>query len=199
MYRIKNLLCTVFAIFVTTLGATAGSSATADFQINIPKYVHIQPVTSPILTANITDHTGSLHAPLSARFQVTSNIPETKLYLSANAVTESGYEPAMFSQGGQVYIAFTSLSKVPTSSSLLNCKTGALPKDSPGVVAYPVISVNGADNAYDNSKNKYEVTVNNGVSYVNVHVGSHVLKNSFASNDRKGFYQSVLSLTEADI
>lgn len=60
-------------------------------------------------------------------------------------------------------------------------------------------SVSGAKSKFNKSKNKYEVTVENGTTYVNINIGSNVLRTSFASNDPKGFYQAVLSLTEADI
>ena len=76
---------------------------------------------------------------------------------------------------------------------------GALPEDSPGIVAYPVSSIEGAEYKFMPSKNKYEITVDSGMSYVTVNIGRNVLKNSFADNDPKGFYQAVLSLTEADI
>ena len=134
------------------------------------------------------------------KFRVITNASETKtLYLKANTVTNAGYEEAMFAQGGQVYIAFANLAKQPSSSSLTNCKMGAMPKDSPGVVAYPVIAIRGAEHKYLGAKNKYEVYVKNGTTDIDVIVGSHVLRSSFASNDPKGFYQAVLSLTEADI
>ena len=46
------------------------------------------------------------------------------------------------------------------------------------------------------------VTINgtkSGATYVTVNVGSNVNKTSTGSNDPKGFYQAILSLTEADI
>ena len=76
---------------------------------------------------------------------------------------------------------------------------GALPKASPGVVAYPVTSISGAKSRYLQGQGKYEVYAENGTTLVTVNVGSNVLKSSFAGNDPKGFYQAVLSLTEADI
>ena len=171
-----------------------------EFVINVPEYMHIRPITSPVLIANITNHTGNLHTPLSTKFRVTTNATQTKtLYLQANVTTQGGYESAMFSQGGQVYIAFASLAKIPTSSALSNCKNGGIPKDSPGVVAYPVTSVFGANHKFIPSKGKYEVYVGNGTTDVTVNVGTNVLQNSFAANDPRGFYQAVLSLTEADI
>ena len=45
----------------------------------------------------------------------------------------------------------------------------------------------------------YEVYIGNGITDVTVNVGSNVLRNSYAANDPRGFYQAVLSLTEADI
>ena len=166
----------------------------------IGPFTRIAPITSPVLTANITDRTGNLHSPLTTKFRVITNSRETQtLYLKANTVTDAGYEEAMFVQGGQVYIAFANLAKKPSSSALANCKIGGIPKDSPGVVAYPVVTIQGAKHKYIGSKNKYEVYVENGTTDVDVIVGSHVLRSSFASNDPKGFYQAVLSLTEADI
>lgn len=178
----------------------ANNTASAEFSVNISPYVKVEPVTSPVLTAHITNRSGNLYAPLTTMFKVITNKAEdTKLYLSAHTITQGGYEEAMFEQSGRVYIAFSNLANPPKSQSLSNCKLGSLPKDSPGVVAYPVLSVTGLDNRYLKSKNKYEVTAKNGTSYVTVNVGQHVLRNSFASNDPKGFYQAVLSLTEADI
>ena len=121
------------------------------------------------------------------------------MYLKANVITDGGFEESMFEQGGRVYIAFANLANKPKSQSLANCKMGALPKDSPGIVAYPVLSVTGAKSKYLQGKGKYEVYAENGTTFVTVNVGSNVLRSSFAGNDPKGFYQAVLSLTEADI
>ena len=198
MSYIKNALSVFIAILFTTLASLASDSATMVMQLTIPEYTKIEPVTSPVLTANITDRTGNLYSPLYARFKITTNVPSKTLYLKANVVTDAGYEDAMFTQNGRVYIAFTNIGEMPTSGALLNCKTTSVPKDSPGVVAYPVTAISGAPCEYNHEKNKYELTVNNGVTNINVNVGSHVLRTSFAPNDHKGFYQAVLSLTEAD-
>lgn len=186
-------------LMMSTL-VTFAECANSELGFTIPEYVKVEAVSSPVLTANITDRTGNLYAPLSTTFKVITNCSETKkLYLKANTVTQGGFEEAMFEQGGRVYIAFANLAKIPKSQSLANCKMGSLPKDSPGVVAYPVTSVTGAKSKYLSSKGKYEVLAGNGTTYVTVNVGSNVLRNSFASNDPKGFYQAILSLTEADI
>ena len=175
-------------------------SASTDFSVNIPAYVKVESISSPVLIANITDRTGNLRAPLSSTFRVISNSAETKtLYLNAHTVTQGGYEPAMFEQGGRVYIAFASLAKIPQPQALANCKIGGMPKDSPGVVAYPVDMVYGAKHKYLNSKNKYEVYAENGITNVTVNIGQNVLRSSFAANNPRGFYQAILSLTEADI
>lgn len=200
MKKIINAICAFISMLVLTLSCHAADSATAVMSLVMPDFTKIEPITSPVLTANVTDRTGNMYAPMHARFKITSNTPITKsLYLKANVVTEAGYEESMFAQDGQVYIAFANIEKIPSSTSLFNCKTGALPKDSPNVVAYPVISISGAEHEYLYDKNKYELFIKNGITNINVHVGSRVLKNSFASNDSRGFYQAVLSLTEADI
>ena len=189
-----------FVMFMISTLATFAECASSDFSFTIPEYVKIEAISSPVLTANITDKTGNLYAPLSTTFRVISNSSETKrLYLKANTVTQGGFEEAMFEQGGRVYIAFANLARTPKSQSLANCKMGGMPQDSPGVVAYPVTSVTGAKSKYLPSKGKYEVLAENGTTFVTVNVGSNVLRNSFASNDPKGFYQAILSLTEADI
>lgn len=197
----KKFMTALFALIMGIGAAFAdGRQASADLSFYLPPYMYITPTTSPVLTANITDRTGNLHSPLMTRFRViTNNDKEQTLYLKANVMTENGYEEAMFSQGGQVYIAFANLRKPPKSSSLANCKMGSMPDESPGVVAYPVTSVTGAKNKFIPGRNKYEVYVNNGTTDVTVNVGSQVLKSSFGGNDPRGFYQAVLSLTEADI
>ena len=190
----------LFLLTVTTTLADEANSASINFNINVDSYLQIDTVTNAVLTAVITDRTGNLYAPLQSRFKVISNCGETKtLYLKANTMTDGGYEEAMFMYGGRVYIAFANLTNAPTSSSLANCKLGTHPKESPGVVAYPVTSIIGAKHKFVPSKNKYEVYVDKGITNVSVNVGANVLKSSFASNDPKGFYQATLSLTEADI
>lgn len=185
----------------STLASFAdGNSASAVFNVTIPRFVKVEAISSPVLTANITDRTGNLYTPLSTTFKVISNSAEkTTLYLKANTVTDGGFEEAMFEQGGRVYIAFANLANKPKSQALANCKMGALPKASPGVVAYPVTSISGTKSRYLQGQGKYEVYAENGTTLVTVNVGSNVLKSSFAGNDPKGFYQAVLSLTEADI
>lgn len=196
----KKFFISILILFLNTLVSFAENTASMDFNITVPAYVHIQSVTSPVLVANITDKTGNLYAPLYSKFKIITNSRDKKtLYLKANTVTDGGYEEAMFEQGGRVYIAFANLAKTPKSQALANCKMGALPNQSPGIVAYPVNSILGAENKYISSKNKYEIYVNNGTTFLTVNVGSNVLKSSFSSNDPKGFYQAVLSLTEADI
>lgn len=197
----KKLLIAVLGLFIsTTSGFCANDMAQADFQFILPSFTRIAPITSPVLTAHITDRTGNLYAPLSTRFRVITNATETQtLYLKANVVTDGGYEEAMFEQGGQVYVAFANLARIPKASSLANCKVGSMPEDSPGVVAYPVTSIIGAEHKYLSGKNKYEILVDNGVTDVVVNIGSNVLKTSFGGNDPRGFYQAILSLTDADI
>ena len=198
---LKNFVLGLLGLFVSTgMGFCASEMARADFQIEIPGYTKILPVTSPVLTANITDRTGNLLSPMLCRFRVITNRRDAQtLYLKSNVVTEGGYEESMFEQGGQVYIAFANLAKIPKSQSLANCKMGSMPDDSPGVVAYPVTSIIGAEHKFVPGKNKYEVYIGNGTTDVTVNVGSSVLKSSFGHNDPKGFYQAILSLTDTDM
>lgn len=197
---VVKFLKLIILFFMLIMPASFAEEARMDFNITLPGFVRVESVTSPVLIANITDRTGNLYSSLSSQFKVISNSKDVKtLYLKANTVTDGGYEEAMFEQGGRVYIAFANIAKIPKSQSLANCKMGSASKDSPGVVAYPVVSIIGADSKFVRSKNKYEVYAPNGTTYVTVNVGSNVLKNSFDSNDPKGFYQAILSLTEADI
>ena len=105
----------------------------------------------------------------------------------------------MFYMNGRVYVAFSNILLQPKSEALLNCKLGAAPHESPGVVAYPIMSIVGVKHKYNKSKDKYEIYVGNGTTDISVNIGTQVLKNSFAENDPKGFYQATLLLTEADI
>jgi len=178
----------------------AAESASVEFAVTLPTYMEIKTLTSPVLIANITDETGDLYAPLSSKFRVISNASETKtLYLRAHTLTESGFEESLFDIGGRVYVAFGNMSNKPKSISLMNCKLGANPKESPGVVAYPITSILGAKSDYQRGLGKYEVYVENGVTDITVNIGTRVLKSSFAENDPKGFYQTTLLLTESDI
>ena len=196
----KIFLGIISIFFSTNIGYCANDSAQADFMFELPSFTRIAPITSPVLTAHITDRTGNLYSPLMSRFRVITNATEAQtLYLKANVVTDGGYEEAMFEQGGQVYVAFANLARVPKSNSLANCKAGGMPDDSPGIVAYPVTSIVGAQHKYLSGKNKYELSVNTGVTDITVNIGSNVLKSSFGGNDPRGFYQAILSLTDADI
>ena len=178
----------------------SSETAQMDFSITIPEFFRIQTITSPVLIANITDRTGNLYTPLQSKFRVISNLHEPKkLYLSANTPTTAGMESSMFESGGRVYLAFANLEKIPESQSLANCKLGADPKSSPGIVAYPITSVRGGNAKYLRGRGKYELLAKNGTTEITVNVGSNVLRNSFAENDPNGFYQTTLELTEADI
>ena len=201
MKFLKYIVAAMFWCVALLPSFADGEVASAEFSFTLPSYTRITPVTSPVLVANITDRTGNLYAPLFTKFKVVTNSADPKtLYLKANVVTDAGVEEAMFQQGGQVYIAFANLARIPKSSSLYNCKLGGAPNESPGVVAYPITSIQGANKyTYVSNKNKYEMEVNGGISYVTVNVGQNVLKSSFAGNDPRGFYQAILSLTETDI
>lgn len=195
--KITNIFISIIMLFFGILNAHA-ESASIDFAVNIPEYFQITNITSPILNANITDDTGNLYTPLYSTFRVISNSENEKtIYLKANTITESGLEDAMFYMNGHVYIAFTNVMTKPKSQALTNCKNGGFPNESPGVVAYPVASIAGAKHKY--SRGRYEVYVKNGVTDISVNIGTNVLRNSFAKNDPKGFYQATLLLTEADI
>lgn len=198
--KLKNLFILILLMFLTISNCKASESASAHFSITLPAYMEIKTLSSPVLTANITDKTGNLYAPLSSRFRVISNDTETKtLYLRAHTLTDAGYEESMFDRNGRVYIAFGNVSSKPKTQSLANCKLGAKPKDSPGVVAYPITSILGAKFNYQKGLGKYKIYVNQGVTDITVNVGSNVLKSSFAENDPRGFYQATLLLTESDI
>ena len=187
-------------LFAMFLPKAQAESASIDFSFTIDPYMQIQTLTSPVLIANITDKTGNLYTPLFSKFRVISNSGDTKtLYLKANTITEHGNESAIFSTNGRVYIAFSNVKNKPTSQSLTNCKYGAHPNESPGVVAYPITSVLGTKTKYVQGGDKYEVYVGNGTTDITVNIGSQVLRSSFGTNDPKGFYQATLSLTEADI
>jgi hypothetical protein len=175
-------------------------SASVEFALTVNRYMQIQTLTSPVLIANITDKTGNLYTPLYSKFRIISNSADKNtLYLKAHTITENGNESAIFTANGRAYIAFSHVINRPTSQSLANCKIGAAPDESPGVVAYPISSIIGADAKYINGGEKYEVYVGNGTTDITVNIGSQVLRSSFGSNDPKGFYQATLSLTEADI
>ena len=201
MYIFKYILF-LFALLMLSIPSSYAQGvgeASANFSVSIPRFINIQAITSPVLIANITDKTGNLHKNLSTTFRVTTNSAvERKLYLKSHVVTDGGYEDAMFIQGGQVYVAFANISKLPTSQALANCKMGASASSSPGIVAYPILSVTGAPHSFVDGS-KYEVIVGNGKTDININVGANIQKSSFASNDKKGFYQTILSLTEADI
>ena len=181
-------------------GADSIRSASLNFEVKINEFIKIETIENSVLIANITDNTGNLYSPLSSRFKVISNCSETRpLYLKAESITQNGSELSMFEQGGRVYIAFTNVNNKPKSESLMNCKLGSGSKSSPGVVAYPITSILGAKSEYQRNKGNYKVFIKNGTTDILVNVGSQVLKNSFDTNDPKGFYQATLSLTESDI
>lgn len=197
--KIFNIILAIF-LFLINVSSAYAKSKSMDFEIKLEEFLRIETVTSAVLMANITDKTGNLYSPLSSRFKVISNCSEQKtLYLKSESITENGNEQSMFEQGGRVYIAFTNVNNKPRSEALANCKMGTHPKYSPGVVAYPVTSIMGAKSEYQRGQGKYKVFINNGTTNILVNVGSHVLRNSFDSNDPRGFYQATLSLTESEI
>ncbi len=200
--NLRNIFIALFIAFTSITGAFAEVSkqASVEFSINLPKYLQIDTVTSAVLTANITDRTGNLYAPLSTRFRVVSNSNEKeKLYLKAEAITDNGNELSMFQYGGRVYVAFTNVTHKPKSQALVNCKMGSMPKESPGVVAYPINSIIGAKSKFRPEIERYELEIEGGVTNIDVNIGSQVLRNTFDKNDPLGFYQATLSITESDI
>jgi hypothetical protein len=201
IFSFKKFIVLLFLLIFNVSHALAESpSASVEFAIVMPAFLQIRSLTGEVLTANITDRTGNLYAPLTSKFRVISNSPEpTKLYLKANAITDAGSASAMFERGGRVYIAFTNAVNRPKSQSLANCMIGGRAEESPGVVAYPINSIVGAEHDYKSGDKRYEVFVENGTTDITVNIGNNVLKSSFASNDPNGFYQATLLLTEADI
>ena len=197
--KFKNIFIAVLLFFMTHTAALA-EQASVDFSITLPEYIQIQTVSNAVLIANITDKTGNLFAPITSRFRVISNSNDTKtLYLKSEAITENGNEESMFKMGGRVYVAFANVKTKPSSQALINCKLGSHPKESPGVVAYPINSILGAKSEFDQGLGKYKIFIESGITNIIVNIDSHVLRNSFDSNDPKGFYQATLSLTESEI
>lgn len=176
---------------------SSNNTASVEFSVYVPQYLSITPMTSPVLVAHVHDNTGNLHTPLSTKFRVTTNKSEATLYLNAKMYTDNGEENALFTNGNQVYMAFGNIQEIPSSQALLGCKYG---NESKGVVAYPVISIYGMDNKFIPSKEKYELYVrSNGTYYVSITVGTSILRSSFDNQDKKGFYQATVFLTETDI
>jgi hypothetical protein len=197
--KFKNIFIAVLLFFMTHTAALA-ERASVDFSITLPEYIQIQTVSNAVLIANITDKTGNLFAPITSRFRVISNSNSTKtLYLKSEAITENGNEESMFKMGGRVYVAFANVKTKPSSQALMNCKLGSHPKESPGVVAYPINSILGAKSQFDQGLGKYKIFIEAGITNIVVNIDSHVLRNSFDSNDPRGFYQATLSLTESEI
>lgn len=197
--KFKNIFIAVLLFFMTHTAALA-ERASVDFSITLPEYIQIQTVSNAVLIANITDKTGNLFAPITSRFKVISNSNSTKtLYLKSEAITENGNEESMFKMGGRVYVAFANVKTKPNSQALMNCKLGSHPKESPGVVAYPINSILGAKSQFDQGLGKYKIFIEAGITNIVVNIDSHVLRNSFDSNDPRGFYQATLSLTESDM
>ena len=89
----KKILLSFLVLISSTLASFAdGNSASAVFNVTIPRFVKVEAISSPVLTANITDRTGNLYTPLSTTFKVISNSAEkTTLYLKANTVTDGGF------------------------------------------------------------------------------------------------------------
>ena len=200
IFNINSFLKLLIVVLFFCVNPAKAETASTQFEIILPSFVEIETVTSPVLIANITDETGNLQVPLTSKFRVTTNSSKPKtLYLKANTITDSGNEEAIFEYNGRVYIAFASLKQKPKHQSLVNCKMAIGPSASPGVVAYPIDAIYGATNKYLHGKGRYEITVKNGTTDISVNIGSHVLRDSFSTNDPKGFYQATLSLTESDI
>ena len=201
--KIKYILFILLAVIInisTVSASNVQNTQTAEFIINLNEFIKIEAVESAVLTANITDRTGNLYAPLISRFKVISNTNDKKtLYLKANTITEGGNEEAMFEFGGKIYIAFANLAKKPMPQALANCKMGSHSESSPGVVAYPITSILGVSHKFLRGQGKYAIYVNNGMTNITVNVGQNVLKTSFGKNDPNGFYQATLFLTESDI
>ena len=115
IFRYIFLFLLAVIINISSISANAGetqNSQSVDFTFSLDEFLKIETVENAILTANITDRTGNLYAPLVSRFKVISNCDERKtLYLRASTITESGKEEAMFDLGGIVYVAFANLAK----------------------------------------------------------------------------------------
>ena len=176
---IRKFLIIIFLIFFNTLGTFAeGNSASVEMSFIVNRYMQIDTVSNAVLTANITDKTGNLYAPLQTKFRVISNTCEEQtLYLKANAVTENGMESAIFEYGNQKYIAFAHVAQKPTAQALANCKLGLEAESSPGVVAYPITSILGAKYKYQRGKGKYEIYIKNGTLCCTVlYIGRELVK-----------------------
>ena len=182
----KKILLLLSLLCTPVLAAT--NTITTNFQVSVPEYTNIQSLTSTILTANLRQD--YVMNPLSVRYRVTTNLPETKLYLTSKSITDGGYEYSMFECGGRQYIALTSVSSRASLQNLTEAKSAL---KAPNVLVLPILNIHGTEASFKSSK--YELNVKNGTNYINVNVGL----NPPIRGNKDGIYQATIYLTETEI
>jgi hypothetical protein len=163
-------------------------AVTTNFQINIPAYTNIQPLTSTVLTANLRQD--CVINPLPVKYRVVTNLSETKLYLTSKSAVSGGYEYSMFEYGGKQYIALT---LIDSQASLQNLTKAKSSLKAPKVLVLPVLSIQGAEVSFKG--NKYELNIKNGINYIDINIG---LIPPVGGN-KDGIYQATIYLTEIEI
>ena len=165
----------------------ANDTATVTMSFTIPPYTNITPMTNTVLTANVVND--RVINPLHVRYRVVTNMEEVPLYLTTKSLVDGGYEYSMFNQGGQVYIALTSIG----NASLQNLTEAKCNLRSNNVLVLPVTSITGAE--YRFVRDKYELYIKNGTHFIDLHIGLFPP----IGGTKNGIYQATVYLTETEI
>lgn len=193
----KKIFILILLFIFNIIPSFADTQCSTQMSVTIPKFINIIPITSNTININIRNNNGILDMNPYCEWRVISNNPNTILNLRAESITNDGVSNSMFMIGNTVYLAFTNILNKPSELSLNNCKNGL--NNNPNIVAYPIISIHGAEYKYNKSVDKYKILMNNEDINIKLNIGTIPLSTSWDKGDKKGIYQTTLYLTEGDI
>ncbi len=203
----KKLLTTTLimgALAISGVANAATPSATQQLQCTLGAYINITPDNTAVTSATINVDSGVLSNPLTSKFNIQLNSPQT-LYLRANALSKSNTnEKAFFQNGTDVYVILAHTTNKPTVAAMNNAKSGSAAADqNPNVIAYKVtgVTLGGTSSdvtpSYDEDSYQYEIAALPGLSSATTTIATSIAPNTYSYLDTAGTYQAVVTLSSS--
>ena len=157
------------------------------------------------LIADINPEDGQLSTALKSSFNVTTNIKDAKVYLSAEVASDSSTESALFKKAGHSFIVLGNVGdeQKPTVDAINDCKNAtSTPENNANAIAYQFASVdrpNTVDISYDHDKDVIIYELHEDSATVGITTKTAAAEGTFSRKDTAGSYQAQVTLSSANL
>lgn len=213
--KIAKVLPIAFALTVCTAFADGGTdtskNASAQYQLDLKDYIKIS-TTTPNLNSTTSfgaDYKSiSIDSGMTGTFNVISNAKTRKMYLTGACPVTGDASPLYGADTDckNLKLVFTHTTEIPEAASVTNITSGSPEMDkNPNAIAFAVSSNYTHEHgpsetpisaSWDESNQRVEYTMKNGVLDLTYAVTGGNETNTFNTQDMSGTYQATLTLTD---